>query len=116
MSKVDPAEWANYSDEALQVVLTLPPERIARINGAWDEAWCNRLRNSGDFKDTYTEEEVDLIVSTMKRYNPTMNEAKFRRYVVECSGATIEGSSSSTWLSPCQSYSSHKLWPLRNHS
>ncbi|MFA5053091.1 MAG: hypothetical protein WC565_03470 [Parcubacteria group bacterium] len=98
VKKVDPSDWANFSDEALREALTMSDVYIARINGPWDEAWCNTLRNSGDFKDSYTWEEVDLIVSTMVKYNPTLDVAKFRSYVVECSGATIEGSSSSPWL------------------
>ena len=99
MAKVDPTEWAKFSDGALREALTLEPDRIARLNGPWNQSWCNRLKDNEEFKDSYTQEEVDLIVSTMMKYNPTLDGAKLRRYVVECSGATIEGEgSSSPWL------------------
>ena len=97
VKKVDPSDWANFSDEALREALTMSDVYIARINGPFDQAWCGQLSQMDEFKDSYTQQEVDLIVSTMLKYNPTMDGAKFRRYVVECSGAKIEGSSS-PWL------------------
>ncbi|MFA5053092.1 MAG: hypothetical protein WC565_03475 [Parcubacteria group bacterium] len=98
IDKMDPSTWVNVPEAVLKEKFTLDPRIIEKFNAPFNEALCEEAKDSGGFKSSYTWEEVDAIVDMFVKYNPTLDVAKFRSYVVECSGATIEGSSSSPWL------------------